>query len=62
MHRDSVKDVIIMQMFMLSTDVRTFYNLELRTRKIPLIVALFSQLTVELVNNIAILKTRSFRI
>lgn len=62
MHRDSVKDVIIMRMFMLSTDVRTFYNLELRTRKIPLIVALFSQLTVELVNNIAILKTRSFRI
>ena len=62
MHRDSVKDVIIMRMFMLSTDVRTFYNLELRTRKIPLIIALFSQLTVELVNNIAILKTRSFRI
>ena len=26
---------------MLSTDVRTFYNLELRTRKIPLIVVLF---------------------
>lgn len=62
MHRDSVKDVIIMRMFMLSADVRTFYNLELRTRKIPLIIALFSQLTVELVNNIAILKTRSFRI
>lgn len=41
MHRDSVKDVIIMRMFMLSTDVRTFYNLELRSRKIHLIVVLY---------------------